>query len=375
MQTIAQGWLVLKLSNNALDLGLMGLVRALPLIAFSLIGGASADFVDRRKLLYITQTVLATTALTLGILTWLGYVQVWHIYILSFINGIAQAFDQPTRQSLVPRLVPREDLLNALALNSMAFQGAALFGPTATALLVPYIGLQGAFFANALSFGSVIIALTFMELPAGAAAQRTHSVWEDLIAGIRYAAANKSIMALLLIGAITSVFGRGYNAFLPVFADRVLHVGIQGLSVLSTSVGAGTIVFAMGVASLGPGFRHKGKLVVVAALTFAVFLSVYAWSPYFYLTLLALFLVGGLNVAMMSTINTTVQTLTRDEVRGRVMSLFTIVNMAGMPLGQAPLGWFIDRVGPSVAVSTGATIVFSGVLAVVLWIRQLWVTQ
>lgn len=374
MQTIAQGWLVLKLTGSALDIGLVGLVRAIPLIIFSLIGGASADFIDRRKLLYLTQTILALSALTLGFLTVFGWVQVWHVYVLSFVSAVALAFDQPARQSLAPKLVPREDLMNALALNSLAFQGSALFGPAATALLAPFIGLGGCFIANGLSFASVIYALSRMDMPAGASARRTRSAIADLTAGIKFAAAHQSVLALLLMGAITSVFGRGYNAFLPVFAQRVLNVGLVQTSFLATGTGVGTIFFSLAVASLTSDFHHKGKLAVSAMIAFTLVLGTYAWSKSMALSYAMLILLGGLNSTLMATVNTTVQSLTTDDVRGRVMSLFTVANLAGMPLGQVPMGYFIQKIGPSLAVAGGAGIVFVGVASVLAFLPAVWAT-
>ncbi|MFZ5816152.1 MAG: MFS transporter [Bacillota bacterium] len=355
IQSVAQAWLVYEISNSAGWLGAIGFIRAFPLIFLSLIGGTVADRFPKQRILYITQTVQMVNALILGTLTTLGWVEVWHVITLSTLSAAAQAFDQPTRQSLVPRLVSKEDLHSAISLNAIAFNGAALFGPSLTGVLVPLVGLAGCFYINAATFGAVFIALTLMEFPPVASRSRSQSMLADLIEGLRFVARSPVILALISMAAVTSFFARPYQQFIAVFARDVLQgdVGLAGL--MQAAPALGTVLFMVIIASAGQ-IQWKGKLLMGAGYTFTLALIGYAWSSNTYLTLFLLVLVGGSNMTWQTTLNTLLQSNVTDEMRGRVMSTFTMTAMAMMPLGQGPMGISVDRFGPQVALTLGAGI-------------------
>lgn len=355
IQSVAQAWLVYEISQSAGWLGAIGFIRAFPLILLSLIGGTVADRFPKRRILFLSQSVLLMNSLLLGTLTALGWVQVWHVILLSTLSAAAQAFDQPARQSLVPRLVGKEDLHQAISLNAIAFNGAALFGPSLTGLLVPWLGLAGCFFLNAATFGAVFLALWLMEFPPHTERQRTQTMMQDLVEGLRFVSRSPVILALITMAAVTSFFARPYQPFIAVFAKDVLHgdVGLAGL--MQAAPALGTVLFMLVVASLG-NIQWKGKLLLGAGFIFTLALTGFAWSSNVYLTLGLLVVVGGSNMTWQTTINTLLQSNVTDEMRGRVMSTYTITALAMMPLGQGPMGLAVDRFGPQVALTLGAVI-------------------
>ncbi|HHW11274.1 MAG TPA: MFS transporter [Firmicutes bacterium] len=371
MQTVAQGWLVFNLTGRATDIGMIALMRAIPLVSFSLFGGAMADFMERRKLLYITQSIQGSLAMVLGILVYTGRVQVYHVYIVAMCTAAALAFDQPARQSLIPRLVKKDELMNALVLNSIAYQGSGMLGPTLTGLLVPYIGIGGCYVANALSYGAVLIALYLIDMPPGVAAKRTSSLWRDLTRSFYEMREDTRILALVLTSLFVSFFGRGYNQYMPVYADLVLHVGVRELGFLMSGSGVGTVLASLIVAKMG-NISRKGRLIVCANVFFSLSLIGFAWSSSFLFSFLLLTLVGGLFTLSQAMTNTSVQLIARDEVRGRITSLFTLTGLAAMPLGQVPLGALIEQIGPSPALSLFALTVGLGTIVVALIIRPFW---
>jgi MFS family permease len=210
-----------------------------------------------------------------------------------------------------------------------------------------------------------------MDIPRGAATTRSRSMWHDVLQGLHEVGKYRRLLALVLIAAFTSFFGRGYNAYMPVFAERVLHVGVRELGFLMSGPGLGTVVASLTVATAG-NLHYKGKIGILGNLLFAVLLSAYAWAQTIAVSYVLLILVGGVFMVCQSVINTAVQLITRNEVRGRVTSVFTLTGLAVMPLGQAPLGALIERVGPSLAVTSFAGILFCSTLAIGMMLPQLW---
>lgn len=365
MQAVAQGWLVYDLSGNEFYLGMIGISRAVPLVLLSLFGGTVADRLDKRKLLYVTQIGTGLIALTTGLLVATGYVQVWHIFIASFLSASLLAFDQPARHAMLPSLVPREDLLNAISLNSIAFNGAAVLGPSFVGALVPFIGISGFFFINAASYLAVVISLWRMDLPEQAPKKPTQNMWRDLIGGVRYVISRPFFLGLIGNAAVLSFFGRSYQIFLPVFASDVLHLDIGGLGMLQAMPGVGTIIGSLFIASYDER-RRKGPLLLGASAGFCVMLMVFAWTTAYAGALVLLIAVGALNTMFMSTTNSMMQETVDNEMRGRVMSTYTLTALAMMPFGQGPMGLAINRLGPSLAVSGGA-IVALAVTLLVFW--------
>ena len=250
MQNVANGWLVLQLTNSPLWLGLLGLSFALPMMVLPLVGGAVVDRVHRIKLLYITQTASMLVAFALAILTWLNLVTVWHIFAASFLGAALLAFDNPARQALLPELVPPGDLLNALSLNSATYNGAALIGPAlAGALLVP-LGAGTLFFLNGVSFLAVIFALMGMKDVRAHSGGKPGSLRSSMGAGLTYAWSNRLVFVLLLLSALAAFFGRSYQTLLPIFARDIWQTGPEGYGALLSAGGAGALVGAFGLAAV-----------------------------------------------------------------------------------------------------------------------------
>ena len=239
MQNVAESWLVLQLTSSPLWLGLLGLSFAVPMIVFPLVGGAVSDRVNRIRLLYVTQTGQMLVAFALALLTWLNFVNVWYILISSFLSSTFLAFDNPTRQALIPDLVPRRDLLNALSLNSATYNGAALLGPALAGALLGPLGAGMLFFLNRISYGAVIIALLAMhDVRTHAGGQRV-DLGEAMLAGLRYAWRSRLIRALLVLSALAAIFGRSYQNLLPIFARDIWSGGEEGYGLLLSAAGAG----------------------------------------------------------------------------------------------------------------------------------------
>lgn len=370
IQTVAQGWLVYDISGNAVYLGLTGFIRAIPLITLSLVGGSFADRFDRKRLLYVTQSVMMVTSFILGLLTWLGEIQVWHVFLLAAVSASAQAFDQPTRQSLIPTLVPKQDLYAAISINAIAFQGSTVFGPSLTGILVPAVGLAGCFFVNTVSFGSVFLALHLMEFPAREGARKQGSVLADIVEGFRFVRQSPVILGLILMAAINSFAARPYQQFITVFARDVLGGNEGTAGYLTAAPGVGTILFSVAVASLSH-LPYKGRILIGSGLGFTAMLIGFAWSGSFWLSMLLLAFVGGLNTTYQTTTNTLLQSTAPEEMRGRIMSFFTITALAMMPLGQGPMGVSMEALGPRWALTVGALVSGGSVAVLSLLIPRL----
>jgi len=372
MQNVAQGWLVYQISGSAVWLGMIGITKAVPLILLAMLGGAVADRFDKRRTLFVTLTMNMGGSLLLGFLTLFGLIQVWHVLVISTVAACAQAFEQPTRQSLVPTLVDKKDLHAAISLNAIAFNGAAAFGPSLTGVLVPIIGLAGCFFVNTASFATIFFALLKMEFPPVLrSSTRVQSVRADVVEGVRYVLRSPVVLAIVSMAALNSFLARPYHQFLTVFAADVFagDVGLAGLMQAAPSVG--TILFMLVIASLH-NVQFKGKLLVIAGVGFSLSLMAFAWAPERWSALLLLVLVGGFNMTFMTTANTLLQANVTDGMRGRVMAVYVITAMALMPLGQGPMGFSVDKLGPQGAVTLGAGLGLVWIIYMAFRVKSVW---
>lgn len=339
MQNVAQSWLIYKLTgNNALYLGLLGLAFAVPMIVGPPIGGVVVDRVNRIRLLYVTQTGSLLLAVVLALLTWLRLIQPWHILLTTFGGALLLAFDNPARQALIPELVPRIDLQNALSLNSATFTGAALVGPALAGLLLNSVGAGWLFMGNAVSFLAVIGALTAMHDPP-AARRRATTLSDALFGGFAYAWREKLTLALLVLSALAALFGRSYQQLLPVFADDIWHAGARGYGALLSAGGAGALAGAFGMSAMPP-IRAQGRVLVTSGLLFCIALAGFALSPWFWGGVALLVVVGVTSTVFTTMIATMIQLRVPGELRGRVISLYAIT-LIGLPslgaLGVAAL--------------------------------------
>jgi MFS family permease len=362
MQVVAQGWLVYELTGSPFYLGVVGFARAVSMIVLPPMGGVIADRVSRLQFLKVTQVASFLLALLLAILVSTGLVQVWQIIALSFLTGVVSAFDQPTRQALVPDLVRREDLTSAIALNSAAWQGAGLFGPALAGLTVALIGLSGAFYANAISYLAVVVAVFLMRgVPERAGGRPRRGLFDDLFEGLRYVRATQVVLVLLLMAAVTSVFGKSYQQLLPVFAKDTLSVGTSGLGFLMSAPGAGTLVGASLLAWAGD-IRRKGVLLYAAMLLFSGFIIAFTFSRSFAASMALLFLSGVAATTFSILLTTMLQLRVPGQMRGRVLSLITVAMQGLSPLGAVMTGAIATATGTPPAVALTAAVIVIAVL-------------
>ena len=329
MQNVAQSWLIYKLTgNNTLFLGWLGLSFALPMILVPPLGGVVADRVDRVRLLFVTQTAALLLAVLLAVLTWSEAIRPVHILITSFAGALLLAFDNPTRQALIPDLVAREDLQNALSINSATFTGAALVGPALAGLMLDMVGAAWLYLLNAVSFLAVIGALRSMrDLPARE--RRRTSLANALLGGFIYAGRHGTILLLLVLSALAAIFGRSYQQLLPVFADDVWRAGSGGYGALLSAAGGGALIAAFVLSSL-PTIRRQGRVLVVSGLLFCLALGAFALSPWFWVGVGLLVIVGMTSTIFTTMIATVIQLHVPGELRGRVISLYAIT-LIGLP--------------------------------------------
>lgn len=365
---VAQSWLIYEISGSAFYLGLAGLMQAIPRFIFSPFGGVAADRFNKKQLLYVTQTASKCLAFLLGILDELHVIKVWHILLVSFANSAVMSFDQPTRQAMIPDLVGREDLLNAIALNSIAFNGAAVLGPSVGGYILATIGAPGCFLLNGLSFTAVIGALYSMKIPGGKGGRRqSHGLWRDICEGITELRRNLSMIASLLLISSISFLGRPYVQMMPAFAKDVLRVGPQELGLLMAAPGMGTIAGSLILTSIGSLMRLEW-LVIVSSVFFALALICLGWTKVFYLACLILILTGSSQTMAMATTNTLLQTTAAPQVRGRVVSIYTMLHMGLNPLGAFPAGAIAAKAGVPFVLRAGGFSIIAVIVLVTVWV-------
>ncbi len=366
MQIVAQNWLVLSLTGSAFYLGLDAFLQQLPIILFTLIGGVFADRYDRRKTLLMSQYIQTFTSGTLAILMYLHIVQVWHILALSFVTGVAQSFGGPAYQSLLPSLVDKKDLPNAIALNSIQFNLARVLGPLLfAATLAAFLqrgytepqAMNAAFFLNALSFFIVIGTLMSLRVKHVPPA-RTQRMREELKGGLRYVRQHANLVALIVLAAVTTFFGFSVLTFLPLFAQRVFHGDASTYSRLMAFSGTGSIIGALVVAWLGK-FKHMGLTALLMQAVYGLLVFSFAVSRNLWLSQVLLLFTGAALMMVFSTVTSLVQLIAPDEMRGRVMSIYMVSFRGGMPLGSLAGGYFATMIGaPMVIGINGALLVF-----------------
>ena len=334
MEQVALNWVVYDLTGSAVQLGILNGLRALPSLITGLLGGVAADRVDRKRLMLWTQWILLALYLALGTLIVGGWVEVWHLMVFTVVTGIVWTFNQPVRQALLPSLVPREDLMNAMALQSAGFNITRVAGPAIGGLLIAWVGAGGAIFAEAATFVGVLIATAMMRVPpipprvSGAGS----GVWHDLAAGFRYIGRTPDVRGLLVMALLPFAVIMPYTTLLTIFAKDIFHMGAAGLGLLMSISGIGALAATLGVASLG-SYRGKGKLLIVCAAAMSVTLIGFALSPWLPLSYLMLIAVAGASMAYMTLSNTLVGIIVPNEFRGRVMSVY-MLDRGLMPLGS-----------------------------------------
>lgn len=355
MDQLALNWLVLELTGSPLYLGLVSLCRAIPILLFTLIGGVAADRVEKRRLMMITQSFAMTLALLLAALMSLGLIQVWHIFIIAALRGTMMSFNMPARQTIISDLVPRNDLPNAIALNSATMNLTRIIGPSLAGLLISVVGIAGCFYINGFSFLAVLWTLHAMDIPRAERASAVTSVRQGLTEGLRYVRSQPTISLLIIVGLVPMFFGQPYMTMLTVFARDVLAIGPIGLGILTSAAALGAIVGALTLASLGSS-SPRGAIMLAAMIALGIFLILFSYSSWPVISALLLLGVGGMNATYNASNNTLLQMSVPDEFRGRVLSTL-FVGRGLVPLGTTLAGTLAALVGVQLAVASMATII------------------
>jgi predicted MFS family arabinose efflux permease len=355
MQTLAQGWLVFTLTNSPLLLGVDGFLATGPMLLFSLVGGVAADRMERRKLMLASQYAQMTFAFVLTALIYFHKVKIWHVFLLSFLTGTAQSFSGPAYISLLPLLVKREDVPNAVAMNSMQFNLARVIGPAIGGLVFAAFGGVVCFGLNGLSFVAVIIALLSIHIPPVRSPDRKTGVMEEMKEGFDFVRSRPSLLLLTFLGFAGTFLGMPLFTMMPVVAKRIFELGPRGLSLLQADYGVGSVAGALLVASTGYAVK-KGKIALLLQLGFAVTLVAFGLSRNLAFSLVAAFLAGFCIVGVVSLYSSLVQLTTSDAMRGRVMSIFMLAFRGAMPLGNLLAGFIAQRYSITVALTVNGIV-------------------
>lgn len=359
MQTVAQNWIVLEITQSPFMLGLDSFLGQIPIFLFSLVGGVIADRADRRKLLVGSQVVQMSCAFLLAILFAFSKVEVWHILCLSFVVGLAQAFGGPAYQALIPTLVAAKDLPNAIALNSIQFNLARVIGPMLGGLALTTLGAAWCFTFNGISFVAVIFSLLL--LPVRPLAAKTGaSIMTSLKEGLRFVRERDSMTALIVLAFTMTMLGIPLIVFLPVVVKEVFAKGAETFTLMLCISGGGAVVGALTVAAFG-NIRNKGQVALFTLMMLGILMAAFGMSKSLVLSCILLFLAGAALIAVFAMISSLVQLIAPDEMRGRVMSVYNVAFRGGMPIGSLISGEMISRTSaPAVLVANGVLLVMLG---------------
>jgi MFS family permease len=355
MQSVAESWLVFRLTGSSALLGLSSFASLAPVFLFATLGGTIADRAHRHRIIVITQSVSMVLPLVLAALTFTHTVRVWHVFILAGCLGVVNAFDIPARQAFLVEMVGRDDLMNAIALNSSMVNGARVVGPAVAGLLVAAIGEGWCFLLNGLSYIAVITGLLMMEVPHRSRQTSRGSPWRDTIAGFRFVVRTAPVRALLVLLGVISFAGMPYSVLMPVFAESILHGGARGLGLLMGASGVGALGGALSLVRRS-GVRGLGTWVAVASASFGIALIGFSLSRVFWLSALLLIPVGASMMVEMASSNTLIQAMVPNELRGRVMAVYSMMFMGMAPFGALFAGWLAGRVGAPQTVAIGGVI-------------------
>jgi MFS family permease len=370
MQTVAQAWLIYRLTGSAALLGLIGFAGQIPVFVLAPLGGAIADRANRHRILVATQSAMMAFALVLGTLTLSGAIEVWHVFALASLFGLANAFDIPARQAFIVGLVEREDLVNAIALNSSMVNGARIVGPALAGVLVATVGEGWCFLLNGLSYVAVIAALLRMRLGPSVRLIEAISAWESIIEGFAFSWQAAPIRALLLLLGLVSLMGMPYSVLMPIFADRVLHGGPDAYGILMSSSGVGALGAAVSL-TLRKSVSGLGRWVAASATGFGVCLIAFSTSRSLWLSALLLVPAGFFMMMEMASSNTLIQSMVPNRLRGRVMSVYSMMFMGMAPMGSLMAGALAAPLGAPVTVAIGGIACIGGGLIFGLRIPQL----
>ena len=363
IQQVTLGWLVYELTSSSVLLGVLNGLRALPFLVTGPMAGVAADRMDRQRLMLRTQYVLIVTAVLMGGLVTSGLLQVWHIFVFTLVTGIGWSFSEPVRQSLIPGVVPKADLANAIALNSAGFNLMKVIGPALGGVMIALFGAGGNFFVQSGAYVGVLIMIYLMHVPPTPEKARHSSALANLKEGFAYVWSTPAVLALMILAYVPRVFAVPYQTLMPVFQKDVLGVGPEGLGMLMAAPGVGAVLAVLALASVANRVRRQGLLLVSSIVVLGIFLILFSQIRIFPLALLVLILVGAFQMLFLASTATMLQLIVPDELRGRVMSLY-MLDRGLMPAGALFAGIVAHFIGaPSTVATLGALVI---VLALVV---------
>jgi MFS family permease len=359
MQSVAQSWLIYRLTGSAALLGLIGFAGQIPVFVLAPLGGVIADRLNRHRVLIATQSTMMVLAFMLAALTLGGVIREWHIFFLASLLGIANAFDIPARQAFLVETVSRDDILNAVALNSSMLNGARIVGPAVAGLVVAAFGEGWCFLLNAISYIAVIGALLIMHVEAVPHAHAHASAWESVVEGFSYSWNTKPVRALLLLLGLVSLMGMPYSVLMPIIASRVLHGGANAYGLLMSASGVGALAGAA-LLTLRRHIRGLGRWVAISAVSFGISLIAFSFSHTLWLSALLLVPAGFFMMVEMAASNTLIQSMSPNRLRGRVMSVYSMMFMGMAPIGALIAGALAAPLGAPMTVGMGGGVCIAG---------------
>ncbi|MBI4522182.1 MAG: MFS transporter [Deltaproteobacteria bacterium] len=364
VQHVTLGWLLYDLTGSSILLGLLNGLRTIPFLVAGPIAGVVADRMDRRKLLLRAEYFLTATALCMGFLVASGLLLPWHLFLFTLLTGSAWSFTDPVRQSMVPNVVPKEDLMNAIALSSAGFNLMKVLGPAVGGLLIALFGAGGNFFVQSAAYAGVLVMVYRMRVPPTPEQARQSSMMANLKEGLSYVWTNTTVLALMIAALVPRVFAVPYQALMPIFQKDVLRVGPGGLGMLMAAPGVGAVLAVLMLASITKRFRSRGTMLLVSLVLLGVFLILFSQTSSFPLALLALLGVGSFQVLFMATTNTLLQLNVPDELRGRVMSIY-MLDRGLIPAGSLMAGMIAHLAGaPATTAMMGGLVILLAMLLV-----------
>lgn len=365
MQTIAQNWLVYELTGSAADLGLVNFIGAVPMVLLTLYAGAIADRFEKRLVVFWCQVAMMLLAFILALLCWAGVVRFWHVLLLAFLLGAAMAIDTPARQAFAVELVGKEDLTNAIALNSSIFHGARVLGPAAAGVLVATSGVAGAFFLNGVSFLAVLLALFLMDVSLIRRTDASGESSRDRLGGVRYLRENRVPRAVVLLISLSALIAMPFYVLVPIFAKEILGRDAGAYGVLMSAAGVGSVVGSLFSANPAMG-RRKGRTITVSSLTFPALLLAFSFCRGYAASILVLVAVGFAYVVQNALANSLLQEQVPDHLRGRVMALYVSLLLGLMRVGSLLIGLMAEYTSTPAALASFAV---AG-MAAGLWVRR-----
>ena len=367
VQAMAQSWLVWQMTKSPFLLGIVGFAQALPRLLLGAVGGAIVDRVERRRLLLCTQFLAMAQAFTFWALVQFGWVEFWYVLVLVLFLGMVNSLNQTARHSLINNIVPREDLMNAIALNSSLANLAKIIGPSLGGVLIGVIGIAGCLLVNAVSFFAIIVTLVVMEIPRGSAKiNKGTPFWQEVSEGYHFLRAERRLLSVILLTYAIAMVGTPYSRFLPVFATDVLHAGPTTFGLLLAAPGVGAVIAGLGIASLGR-LRRRLHFVAMAVLAFSISLMLFSFSRSIYLSMFFLILVGASNIAFRAVANSIVQMESPPQYLGRMLSLF-FMDKGLWSFGTLFIGSVAHLIGTPRAITISGA--FCAIVALLLLYQQ-----